>query len=49
MTTTAKLNEYNHAEEPARRLLEQLGWTYVAREALAVERGTSGRYCSRVG
>ena len=25
MTTTAKLNEYNHAEEPARRLLEQLG------------------------
>ena len=39
MTSTAKLNEYNHAEEPARRLLEQLGWTYVAREALAVERG----------
>ena len=26
MTSTAKLNEYNHAEEPARRLLEQLGW-----------------------
>ena len=39
MTSTAKLNEYNHAEEPARRLLEQLGWTYVAREALASERG----------
>ena len=39
MTTTAKLNEYNHAEEPARRLLEQLGWTYVTREALASERG----------
>ena len=39
MTSTAKLNEYNHAEEPARRLLEQLGWNYVSREALAVERG----------
>ena len=34
-----KLNEYNHAEEPARRLLERLGWTYVHREALAAERG----------
>ena len=39
MTSTAKLNEFNHAEEHARRLLEQLGWTYVAREALAAERG----------
>ena len=39
MTSTAKLNEYNHAEEPARQLLEQLGWTYVPREALAAERG----------
>ena len=39
MTTPAKLNEYNHAEEPARRLLERLGWTYVHREALAAERG----------
>ena len=38
-STTAKLNEYNHAEEPARRLLEQLGWTYEAREELAAERG----------
>ena len=37
--TPAKLNEYNHAEEPARRLLERLGWTYVPREALAAERG----------
>ena len=36
---SAKLNEYNHAEEPARRLLEQLGWTYVPRDALAAERG----------
>ena len=38
MTTPAKLNEYNHAEEPARVLLERLGWTYVPREALAAER-----------
>ena len=39
MTSPAKLNECNHAEEPARVLLERLGWTYVPREALAVERG----------
>ena len=39
MTTPARLNEYNHAEEPARRLLERLGWTYVSREGLAAERG----------
>ena len=39
MTTPAKLNEFNHAEEPARRMMERLGWTYVAREALAAERG----------
>ena len=39
MTTSAKLNEYNHAEEPARVLLERLGWTYVPRETLAAERG----------
>ena len=38
MTTPAKLNEFNHAEDPARRLLERLGWTYVPREALAAER-----------
>ena len=37
--SSAKLNEYNHAEEPARLLLEQLGWTYVPRAALAAERG----------
>ena len=34
-----KLNEFNHAEDPARRLLERLGWTYVPRESLAAERG----------
>ncbi len=39
MTSPAKLNEFNHAEEPARQLLERLGWTYVPRETLAAERG----------
>ena len=39
MTTPAKHNEYNHAEDPARRLLERLGWTYVPRNDLAAERG----------
>ena len=39
MTAPAKLSEYNHAEEPARVLLERLGWTYVPRDALAAERG----------
>ncbi len=38
MTTSARLNELNHAEEPARLLLERLGWSYVPREALAEER-----------
>ena len=39
MTSPAKLNEYNSAEEPARLLLERLGWTFVPRQALAAERG----------
>ena len=39
MTSPAKLNEYNHAEKPARQLLEKLGWVYVPRETLAAERG----------
>ena len=34
MTTPAKLNEFNHSEEPARRLLARLGWTYAPWEAL---------------
>ena len=38
MTTPNKLNEFNHAEDPARRLLEQLGWTYVPPEQLAAAR-----------
>ena len=32
MTSPTKLNEFNHAEEPARVLLERLGWTYVPRD-----------------
>ena len=39
MTVPSKLNEYNNAEEPARVLLERLGWTYVPRDVLAEERG----------
>ena len=39
MTTPSKLNEFNHAEDPAWRLLERLGWTYAPRDALAAERG----------
>ena len=39
LPTPAKLNECNHAEDPARRLLERLGWTYAPRDALAAERG----------
>ena len=39
MTTPARLNELHHAENPARELLEKLGWTYVPRETLAAERG----------
>ena len=38
LITHAKLNEFNHAEEPARVLLERLGWAYVPRESLAEER-----------
>ena len=34
-----RVNEYNHTGEPARLLLERLGWTYVPRDALAAERG----------
>ncbi len=38
MTTPGKLNELHHAENPARELLERLGWTYVQRDVLAAER-----------
>ena len=33
-----KLDESSHAENPARDLLERLGWTYAPREMLAAER-----------
>ena len=39
MTTPNKLNEFHRAEDPARQLLERLGWTYVPRDALVAERG----------
>ena len=38
MTAPAKPNELSLAENPARELLERLGWTYVPREELAAER-----------
>ena len=38
MTSPAKLNELNLAENPARELLERLGWTHVPREELSAER-----------
>ncbi|MEZ4503641.1 MAG: type I restriction endonuclease subunit R [Dehalococcoidia bacterium] len=38
MTTSDRLNELNHAENPARELLEKLGYRYVPREVLAGER-----------
>ena len=38
MSTPNKLNELSLAENPARDLLERLGWTYVPRETLAAER-----------
>ena len=38
MTTSAKLNEYNHAEDPARILLERLGWIHVPRASLEEDR-----------
>ena len=38
MATASKANEYSQAEEPARQLLERLGWTYVPSAQLADER-----------
>ena len=38
MTSVAKINELELAENPARKLLERLGWNYVPRETLAQER-----------
>ena len=39
MTSPTKLNEYNQAEEPTRRLLERLGWRYLHPDGLRVDRG----------
>lgn len=38
MGSSDKLNEINHAEEPARQLLVRLGYEFVPREVLAPER-----------
>ena len=38
MSSPAKLNELNLAENPARELLDRLGYTHVPREELAAER-----------
>ena len=38
MTSVAKHNELELAENPARELLERLGWSHVPRETLAQER-----------
>ena len=40
MVTPSKLDEFHHAEDPARRLLGQLGWTNVSAEQLASERAS---------
>ena len=39
MTTASKMNEFDYVEDPARQLLERLGWTYVPGTQLAEERG----------
>ena len=44
----AKLNECNHAEEPARVLLEWLGWAYTPWETLQSPKGARPR-CAAVG
>ena len=38
MITTAKLNELNSAKNPARELLDRIGYEYVPREVLAAGR-----------
>ena len=38
MTTPTNLNELTSPENPARELLERLGYAYVPREVLAEER-----------
>ena len=43
MTRIDNFNEFTQAEDPARRLLERLGWTYVPPDALAQERSDYGQ------
>ena len=38
MTTPAKLNELNYAENPPREFLDRIGYEYAPREGLAAER-----------
>ena len=38
-STLSRSDELNHAELPARELLERLGWTFLSRDAVATERG----------
>ena len=46
MTTPGKLNELSAAEDPARELLEKLGWTHVSRvRPWQRSAGTSARCC----
>ncbi|MYB45864.1 MAG: type I restriction endonuclease subunit R [Acidimicrobiia bacterium] len=40
---SAGLDEFSRAEEPARQLLEKLGWCYVPRDVLAAERDGEGQ------
>jgi hypothetical protein len=44
VTTPARLNELSAAEDPARELLERLGYEYVPREVLAAEREGEQRH-----
>ena len=39
MKPSHQIDELNNVENPARELLERLGWTYLPREILAAERG----------
>ena len=48
MNTPANLNEFTHAEGPARWLLEALGWACVQREALEWDEPGTGRWQERV-
>ena len=38
MASPARLNDFNYAENPARELVERLGYAYAPREVLAAKR-----------